>query len=106
MTTSPSILDLPGKVPRDIFDPGSARTLLEETILPSYIPRCRWFSGKARDPQCFQVRDLIPISGSPNASRLGLVDVTYAEGPKDTWLLPLQVLGGEVADELVSSQPA
>jgi trehalose synthase-fused probable maltokinase len=105
MTTSPSILDLPGKLPRDIFGPGAKRTLLEETILPSYIPRCRWFSGKARDPQCFQVRDLIPISGSSNASRLGLVDVTYAAGSKDTWLLPLQVLGGEVADELVSSQP-
>jgi trehalose synthase-fused probable maltokinase len=103
--TSPSILDLPGGMPRDLLAPGAARTLLEETILPSYIPRCRWFSGKARDPQRFQVRDLIPISERPDAARLTLVDVTYAEGPKDTWLLPLQILGGEAADELVSTQP-
>lgn len=105
MTTSPSILDLPGGLPHDLLAPGAGRTLLEETILPAYIPRCRWFSGKARDPQRFQVRDLISISEGPEAARLALIDVTYAEGPKDTWLLPLQVLGGEVADELVSTQP-
>jgi len=105
MSTSPSILDLPGSAQRDLFAAGAARALFEEKILPAYIPRCRWFSGKARDPQRFTIRDMVPVDASPDAARLTFVDTEYADGKIETWLLPLQIVTGATADELVTEHP-
>jgi trehalose synthase-fused probable maltokinase len=80
-----------------LFAPGLQRSALEEKLLPSYIPRCRWFSGKARDPRRFSIRDVIPVSAAPQAARLLLVNVEYADRTSDTWLLPLQFIAGPAA---------
>lgn len=96
---------LPDVAHADLFAPGPQRELFETLILPAYIPRCRWFAGKARDPQRFTVQDVIPVSPAPDAARLVLVDVEYADKSTETYLLPLQLLSGQAARDLAASQP-
>jgi len=96
---------LPALVHEDLFGPGPQRESFESHILPNYIPRCRWFAGKARDPQRFSVQDVIPVSAAPAAARLVLVDVQYADKSTETYLLPLQILRGAAAREVATSHP-
>jgi trehalose synthase-fused probable maltokinase len=71
------------------FERPESRALLEREILPAYIPRCRWFGGKAREAQSFTVEEMLPLG--PAEARLALVQVDYAEGPAETYQLPLQI---------------
>jgi maltose alpha-D-glucosyltransferase / alpha-amylase len=106
MSNDETDLELPGAQNHSLlFAPGAQRTVFEEKLLPAYIPRCRWFSGKARDPRRFTVRDVIPISPAPEAARLMLVEVEYADRTTDTWLLPLQWITGEAARDLTAHHP-
>jgi trehalose synthase-fused probable maltokinase len=78
------------------FARADVRTLLETQILPEYLPGCRWFGGKARQPQSFRVEELLPLGEGPEAPRLVLVRVTYANGAAETYQLPLrEARGGE-----------
>ncbi|OYW20842.1 MAG: hypothetical protein B7Z55_06705, partial [Planctomycetales bacterium 12-60-4] len=51
----------------------------------------RWFAGKARTVTAVSVRDDIPLAKDPAESRfvLLLLDVAYAAGPAETYLLPV-----------------
>jgi len=88
-----------------LFAPGLQRSAFEEKLLPDYIPRCRWFAGKAREPRRFSIRDVIPVSAAPHAARLMLVDVEYADKSSDTCLLPLQFIAGQPAEALAAQHP-
>ncbi len=81
------------------------RARLEQEVLPSYLPRCRWFGGKAREPQRFKLAELLPISAEPGAARLALVEVAYASGASDTYLLPLQVADAPRSEALKRTAP-
>jgi trehalose synthase-fused probable maltokinase len=71
------------------FDRPESPALLEREILPSYIPRCRWFGGKARQPKHFTIGELLPLG--PADARLVLVQIDYADGLAETYQLPLQI---------------
>jgi trehalose synthase-fused probable maltokinase len=88
-----------------LFSGGLQRRAFEENLLPAYVPRCRWFAGKARDPRRFTIRDVIPISGAPAAARLMIVDVEYADRGSDTWLLPVQFVSDDPAVDLAAHHP-
>ncbi|WP_157447489.1 putative maltokinase [Chthoniobacter flavus] len=105
MSTPETPCPLPDLAHEDLFAPGPQRESFESHILPAYIPRCRWFAGKARDPQRFSVQDVIPVSPAPDAARLVLIDVEYADKSTETYLLPLQILRGPAARELAANQP-
>ena len=77
------------------FPPRAQRETLERELLPAYISRRRWFSGKARDPQRFTVRDVVPFG----AAQLTLVEVEYADRSTDMYSVPLQV-DGDLRDAL------
>ena len=80
----PILLPCPGA---GFFESPGARELLEREVLPRYLPSCRWFGGKAREPQKFRVSEMVAIaSGS-----LILVEVSYATGSPETYTLPLRV---------------
>jgi trehalose synthase-fused probable maltokinase len=93
-------------VPDAPLAPGISRATFEERLLPAYLPRCRWFAGKARDPRRFSIRDIIPTSLAPQAARLLLVDVEYADHSSETCLLPLQSITGPAAAELAAQYPS
>ncbi len=99
-------VSLPEAAHEMLFRPGPLWSAFEEKILPAYIPRCRWFAGKARNPQRFTIQDLIPMSSTPGAARLMLVRVEYADFSVETYLLPLQFVSGSRAEELATQHPA
>ncbi|MDR3400957.1 MAG: putative maltokinase [Chthoniobacter sp.] len=105
MSTTEPPFPLPDLAHENLFAPGPQRELFEKNLLPAYLPRCRWFAGKARDPQRFTVVDVVPVSPAPDAARLVLVEVEYADKSMETYLLPLQVLTGQAASDLASTHP-
>ncbi|MEI9897678.1 MAG: hypothetical protein WDN28_28415 [Chthoniobacter sp.] len=105
MSTNEPPFTLPDVAHENLFAPGPQRELFERYLLPAYIPRCRWFGGKARDPRRFTVRDVVPVSPAPDAARLVLVEVEYADQSRETYLLPLQILSGQAASDLAATHP-
>lgn len=67
-----------------MFTSAEARQWLESEVLPQYVPRCRWFGGKARAPQRFEVKHTVPLGDA----RLLFVRVTYSNNDAETYLLP------------------
>ncbi len=66
-----------------------------EAILLEYMKGRRWFRGKARDPWAADIKNIIPISFNGSTAYLVLLEVEYADGEPETYLLPLIVAPGE-----------
>ncbi len=73
------------------------RTMLEKRVLPAYLPRCRWFGGKARKVRSLRIREAIPAGVDGCEARLWLIEVAYVEGAAETYLLPVTILEEESA---------
>lgn len=93
----PLTLSTPGA---NFFSSSHVHAVLERDILPAYVPGCRWFGGKARDPQRFVVEDILRFSPEETAARLLLVRAEYASGEPETYLLPVLIGPREGANEL------
>lgn len=93
---------VPGIPGPQIFADGECRALLERKVLPGYLARCRWFGGKARELRGCRIRELVSVA----AARLALVEIAYASGATETYLLPLQVADGAQAEALERDAPA
>ena len=97
MSTIPS---LPGPADHTLFSADERRAHLERHVLPGYVSTARWFGGKARAPQSWNIRDVVPISSAADAARLVFLEITYPEGASDTYLLPLQITAADTAAQL------
>jgi trehalose synthase-fused probable maltokinase len=82
------------------FASPAAHAVLERDILPAYVPGCRWFGGKARNPQRFVVEDILRFSTDETSARLLLVRAEYPSGEPEVYLLPVLIAPREGADEL------
>jgi maltose alpha-D-glucosyltransferase/alpha-amylase len=76
-----------------------------EAVLLDYIRGRRWFRGKARDSWALQILDIIPICPPEFAANLVLIEVEYAEGDPETYVLPLAIAPAEQADETMAEYP-
>jgi maltose alpha-D-glucosyltransferase/alpha-amylase len=100
---------------------GQGKTLLEGE-LPAWLPRQRWFGAKSRKIQSVRVLDWVELPADPagNATitatsglaadgslspALFFVEIAYADGPADTYQLPLAFSIAADAEELTASQP-
>ena len=101
MNPHADLFRLPGRADPQVLTSAEIRAQLEREVLPGYLARCRWFGGKARVPREFVVREWVELA----AARLAFVEVTYASGLAETYLLPLQVAVGARAEELVCEAP-
>jgi maltose alpha-D-glucosyltransferase/alpha-amylase len=88
---------------KSLFD-DSNRRKLEDTILPAYIPRQRWFGNKSAIIRSTTILDW----GKPgsNGAILSLVQVEYDTGKTDRYFLPLALAFGSAARNLRESSPA
>lgn len=93
---------LPGAAASQALASPEIHTLLECEVFPGYLARCRWFGGKAREPRQFRISEWATLA----AARLAFVEVTYADGSAETYLLPLQCAGGEQAARLEKEGPS
>lgn len=57
--------------------------------LPEYLPKRRWFRSKAKRIQSVQLSDCIPIPLPQCLALVALTYVEFAEGPGETYVLPL-----------------
>src|SRR5262249_44077437 len=74
---------------------GSARQELESRCLPDYLPKQRWFGGKARRIQGVSVADWVEIDP---AIALALLQVRYEDQSADTYFTPLALSFGVEAE--------
>ncbi len=81
-----------------------SRTILED-LLASYLPRCRWFGGKARQIKTTTVSEVIPFPYEDLMAYLVMVTVGYLEGEPETYVLPLAAASGEHAGRVQKDFP-
>jgi maltose alpha-D-glucosyltransferase/alpha-amylase len=79
---------------------GEPRVRLERDVLPGYVRASRWFAGKAREVTQVVIRESVPIGRDDRTTRLLFLEVQYAEGQPETYLLPLAWVSGEEARRL------
>ncbi len=72
-----------------------------QQLLPTYLPRQRWFGAKARTIVSVSVQDCLQLP-STRASILFL-EVRYEDGGADTYQLPLALSVGTAAEALQAS---
>ncbi|HJV35363.1 maltose alpha-D-glucosyltransferase, partial [Geomonas sp.] len=76
---------------------GNALRQLEQSVLPDYLRKARWFQSKGRAIIRLELGDrfLVPIDASSGV--LTLIEVTYSEGSPETYQLPIHFLALEGA---------
>src|SRR5690606_33548237 len=74
-------------------------------LLPWYLRQRRWFGGKARDIGRIQIIDSIPIDTADGRARLTLLQVHYAQGEPEVYLLPVAVCQGSDGEALLAEFP-
>ncbi|HTS11205.1 MAG TPA: maltose alpha-D-glucosyltransferase [Candidatus Limnocylindrales bacterium] len=83
---------------------GSERRSFELIYLLEYLPKQRWFAAKSRQIKATRVLDWAVLETWKSA--LAIVEVQYAAGPSDVYLLPLgATLDEQAAEELRHSNP-
>ncbi len=89
----------------ELLENGGADALKD--ALPGFLLTRRWFSGKAHRIKAVSVADSVRLGANDEPGRLVLLRVEYAEGPMDTYVLPLAWTSGERATALrrLASQP-
>ena len=69
------------------------------------INGCRWFGAKARTLRQMRVLERSTISSEPNAAQFWFVEVSYLDGPTETYALPVKILSDDQARSLAQSAP-
>ena len=82
----------------DALFEGKGRERLESEALRGYLPRQRWFGSKSRSIVSTKIVDWGLIDESSTA--LVLIEVSYADGTPDTYLIPLGMFFDKAAEDL------
>src|SRR6267143_887469 len=83
---------------------GSAKERLEGVLL-AYIRQRRWFAGKARRLKSASIVDAIEVPGIDRSAYLLTVQVSYAEGDPETYLLPVTYANAVEAPQILERWP-
>jgi maltose alpha-D-glucosyltransferase / alpha-amylase len=94
---------IPRSAWRSLIASGEASAF--EPALQPYIVAQRWFQGKGRALRSVSVRDLLPVSVPGADFRIALVDVQYVEESTETYVLPVTMLEGAAAQQLLDEHP-
>jgi maltose alpha-D-glucosyltransferase/alpha-amylase len=100
--TQPAALTL-GSGWAGLFE-GAAQHRFEDTVLPDFLCKQRWFGGKSRKIRSARIVDWAALDGIRTA--LALAEVRYEQGPAETYFLPLSISLHERADAIRESAPA
>jgi maltose alpha-D-glucosyltransferase / alpha-amylase len=85
-----------------ILDTRSRGRLLD--ILPAYLYDRRWFGGKSRRITRVLVTDSVPVPYDDSTAYMVVLQVDYADGEPDRYILPLAFATGERADVISTYQ--
>src|SRR5438552_701895 len=76
-----------GMLDGELFTSPKSREWLASEALPHYVPRCRWFAGKALAPRRFEIKHAVSLG----EARLLFVRVAYPNNNEETYLLPCRI---------------
>ncbi|MGD0631266.1 MAG: maltose alpha-D-glucosyltransferase [Terracidiphilus sp.] len=84
---------------------------LLEAALPSWLPRQRWFGAKSRKIQSARAVDWVELPADRAGNTVGVtippavffIEIAYADGPSDTFQIPLALSTGAGADDLTAN---
>ena len=66
-----------------------ALNMLEENILPKYLPGCRWFGGKSQVIESIKIEQIITFPCESNLVYFLLLKVTYTQGAIELYNFPI-----------------
>jgi len=78
------------------------RYQLEQDVLLTYLPRQRWFRGKAQVISALRITDWTKLGAG---FFIVFVSVTYEDGSNEVYSLPLKIARGKMVDTLVDEIP-
>ena len=82
---------------------GAGRFRLESNLLPEFLPKQRWFGGKARQINGTRIVDWAAI---PDCNAVAvLVEVRYEQGEPDIYFLPLGLTFGKDSEQVRETAP-
>ncbi|MEY2537652.1 MAG: maltose alpha-D-glucosyltransferase / alpha-amylase [Verrucomicrobiota bacterium] len=81
------------------------REVFERDILLDYVPTCRWFGAKARTVRGMSIVEHPSLSGNGQSAQFWFVEVSYLDGPTETYALPVTIASGEAARRISQSAP-
>src|SRR5881394_3604786 len=81
------------------------RARIEREVLPAYVRNCRWFGAKARTLRDMRIVEEIPISDKKGAAQIWFVEVSYLDGPTNTYAVPVQIARDDPARAIERSAP-
>ena len=86
----------------DALVTGRARPEFERA-LARFLPGRRWFAGKARTIRNVAITDCVPLTGgrSSMGARVLIVKVEFSEGEAESYSVPLSLVEGERAENLL-----
>jgi 1,4-alpha-glucan branching enzyme len=84
---------------------GEFRGHLEREALPSFLPRQRWYAGKARTLSSVRIIDETYPGDLLEKAILLLVEVRFQEGDPETYFVPLGVATGRDAERWAEEVP-
>ena len=76
-----------------------------ERILPEFLQRSRWFRSKARPVRAAAFQEIQALEHTPTPISIGLVQVDYAEGEPELYLLPIMKSDGDAAEKIYAETP-
>ncbi|MEP7014959.1 MAG: maltose alpha-D-glucosyltransferase [Verrucomicrobiota bacterium] len=83
----------------------NVRDVMERQVLPSYIQNCRWFGSKARTLRQMKVVERAPVSPKPGAAQIWFIEISYLDGPTETFAFPVQIATGDAARAIAQTAP-
>ncbi|CAN5746579.1 maltose alpha-D-glucosyltransferase [soil metagenome] len=94
---------IPERAWTSVMDGGDTREI--EAILPAYLETQRWFQGKDRSIRGIAVKDILPTAQQAAPHRLLLIEVQYVEEQAEVYVLPITLLEGVDAQQLLDEHP-
>jgi maltose alpha-D-glucosyltransferase/alpha-amylase len=73
-------------------------------LLTGYIPRRRWYGGKARDVRTIDVLDAVRVPTSRGESFVTLLTADYTTGDPEVYVLPLSFASNADAEAILQDQ--
>lgn len=106
-----SVVSITEQIPRIKFDTlwenitrGNSGYKLAR-LLPDYLRKCRWFSGKGKSIRSIKIADSIIIAGGNTYSHILMLETNFVGSGKETYLLPLSFETRQQALDIVRQQP-
>jgi maltose alpha-D-glucosyltransferase/alpha-amylase len=76
-----------------------------DRVLPDYLRGCRWLQDHGDKIRNARITDIIPLGEKPGSTQLALVEVEFAEGEAETYILPLAIAENHRAHQIRESSP-